>query len=282
MYSRIPFQLQLQCEVMELIGNIYRNNTFPYGPRVEDHYPSLFLKFHHVFITMMLYILLVKVFGPMIMRKRKPFSLKIIMMAYNLSQVLLNFYLLHKAILYWHSWIPKFWNHVCNPISETMGFTEENKMTYMQMMYYFYLTKLVDLLDTVFFVLRKKQSQVTFLHIFHHTSMVFNMWVSLIYLREEVISIFGIMNGTVHVIMYMYYFLAAFGPGIQKYLWWKKYLTKLQLVQFVIMIAISVKVKLIDCDCNPWFWTMWSFSVTVYFILFVHFYVTSYRKVKKV
>lgn len=31
--------------------------------------------------------------------------------------------------------------------------------------------------------------------------------------------------------MYSYYFLAALGPGMQKYLWWKKYLTQIQLVR---------------------------------------------------
>ena len=38
------------------------------------------------------------------------------------------------------------------------------------------------------------------------------------------------MNSFIHVIMYSYYGLAAFGPWIQKYLWWKRYLTMLQLV----------------------------------------------------
>lgn len=28
----------------------------------------------------------------------------------------------------------------------------------------------------------------------------------------------------------MYYGLAALGPEVQKYLWWKKYITKMQLV----------------------------------------------------
>ena len=40
----------------------------------------------------------------------------------------------------------------------------------------------------------------------------------------------GGMNVLVHVFMYTYYGLAAMGPQIQKYLWWKKYITKLQMV----------------------------------------------------
>ena len=38
----------------------------------------------------------------------------------------------------------------------------------------------------------------------------------------------ALINASVHVIMYSYYFLAALGPHMQKYLWWKRYLTKLQ------------------------------------------------------
>jgi hypothetical protein len=46
-------------------------------------------------------------------------------------------------------------------------------------------------------------------------------------------AFFGAMiNSLVHVIMYGYYGVAALGPEYQKYLWWKKYLTKIQLVSF--------------------------------------------------
>ena len=41
----------------------------------------------------------------------------------------------------------------------------------------------------------------------------------------------GTVNSLVHVIMYSYYFLAALGPQMQKYLWWKRYLTTFQMVQ---------------------------------------------------
>lgn len=40
----------------------------------------------------------------------------------------------------------------------------------------------------------------------------------------------GALNASVHVVMYSYYFLSALGPEVQKYLWWKKYITKLQMV----------------------------------------------------
>lgn len=40
----------------------------------------------------------------------------------------------------------------------------------------------------------------------------------------------NILNNFVHVLMYFYYMLAAMGPQYQKYLWWKRYMTELQIV----------------------------------------------------
>lgn len=45
------------------------------------------------------------------------------------------------------------------------------------------------------------------------------------------------LNTFVHMIMYTYYMLAAVGPHMQKYLWWKKYLTVIQLVRIIIIIV---------------------------------------------
>lgn len=43
-------------------------------------------------------------------------------------------------------------------------------------------------------------------------------------------SFHAMVNAGVHVIMYFYYGLSAAGPRFQKYLWWKKYMTAIQLV----------------------------------------------------
>lgn len=50
----------------------------------------------------------------------------------------------------------------------------------------------------------------------------------------------GLLNTFVHIIMYSYYGLAAIGPHMQKYLWWKKYLTSLQLVSTSYNMCVSV------------------------------------------
>ncbi|CAG2181481.1 unnamed protein product, partial [Oppiella nova] len=35
----------------------------------------------------------------------------------------------------------------------------------------------IELLDTIFFILRKKANQLTFLHVYHHSSMFIFWWV---------------------------------------------------------------------------------------------------------
>lgn len=115
----------------------------------------------------------------------------------------------------------------------------------------------------VFFVLRKKNSQVTFLHVYHHSIMPFTWWFGVRFAPGRVFSDFhdmtrvsfdilwlssdtlffisggmgtfhALLNCVVHVIMYSYYGLTAMGPNYQKYLWWKKYLTTIQLVSRVL------------------------------------------------
>ena len=70
------------------------------------------------------------------------------------------------------------------------------------------------------------------------------------------------LNSGVHMVMYLYYFLAACGPSLQKwvsnnfgtiavmfndpfhrYLWWKRYLTTMQMVQFVLVFIHALQVK---------------------------------------
>lgn len=45
--------------------------------------------------------------------------------------------------------------------------------------YYYYLIKVLDLADTIFFILRKKGSQVTFLHVYHHVAVLFGSFITL-------------------------------------------------------------------------------------------------------
>lgn len=93
--------------------------------------------------------------------------------------------------------------------------------------YFYFVAKLTELLDTVFFVLRKKERQVSFLHLYHHTVMPIISWGCVKFMAGGHGTFIGFINCFVHIVMYTYYLLAAAGFTN---LWWKKYVTRLQLV----------------------------------------------------
>lgn len=116
------------------------------------------------------YLLFVQKIGPHLMSNRKPYQLRSVLLAYNLLQVFFNFYTA-TAGFYFSYWQPDFdyagYNHYNGAIATTTSYTLAN------ICYFYFWTKIFDLFDTVFFVLRKKSNQISFLHIYHHCTMIF-------------------------------------------------------------------------------------------------------------
>lgn len=94
-------------------------------------------------------------------------------------------------------------------------------------------------------------------------------------------TFFGLLNTFVHIIMYAYYLLAALGPNVQKYLWWKKYLTSLQMVQFLAIMIHAFQLLFIDCDYPKAFVWWIGMHAVMFFFLFKEFYKQQYQKPSK-
>ena len=58
----------------------------------------------------------------------------------------------------------------------------------------------------------------------------------------------GLLNSFIHLVMYTYYGLSALGPAVKPYLWWKRYMTKMQMVQFVIVCIHSIQLVFMECN----------------------------------
>jgi elongation of very long chain fatty acids protein 7 len=63
--------------------------------------------------------------------------------------------------------------------------------------------------------------------------------------------------------------LAAIGPQMQKFLWWKKYLTALQMIQFVVIFVHSMML-FFDNPCGVPVFFFWVVIVhaLMFFVLF--------------
>ena len=62
-------------------------------------------------------------------------------------------------------------------------------------------------MDTIFFVLRKKQNQVTTLHVIHHSLMPFVTWCFVKLFPDPGPALTVTLNAFVHVVMYIYYYM---------------------------------------------------------------------------
>ncbi|XP_055380531.1 elongation of very long chain fatty acids protein AAEL008004-like [Condylostylus longicornis] len=236
-----------------------------------DHYLFLGSPLKTIAI-LALYYYFVKNLGPRLMKDRKPFQLKGVLMVYNIIQVVANAILSILSIYAFFSNPDRKLRCLLSDYSNTDIAMFEANLTYA-----YYLLKLSDLLDTIFFVLRKKNNQITFLHTYHHMCMIVGTYATAKWLPGGHMGIVGILNSFVHILMYSYYFIASMKPELSKSIWWKKYITQAQILQFSILF-VHFSHPLLFGDCKyPKFWMIFGFvQNTFMLILFSDFYYRTY------
>ncbi|XP_074110773.1 very long chain fatty acid elongase AAEL008004-like isoform X4 [Cotesia typhae] len=205
---------------------------------------------HSPFPTLMIcltYVYLVKVLGPKLMENRKPFQLKKVLIVYNLFQVIFSTWIFYEMV---HaSW-------------------------------WYYFSKFTEFLDTIFFVLRKKNNHISTLHVIHHGCMPMSVWFGVKFTPGGHSTFFGLLNSFVHIVMYTYYLLAALGPQVQPYLWWKKYLTAFQMIQFIAIMIHAFQLLFIECNYPKAFVWWIGLHAVMFFFLFNEFYKQQYSDKK--
>ena len=72
--------------------------------------------------------------------------------------------------------------------------------------------------------------------------------------------------------MYFYYMVAAMGPEYQKYIWWKKYLTSLQMVKDPLLTLNDNNTKFSDFLCNWFKEDLFRISSFLFFFFFFFFF----------
>ncbi|XP_047103938.1 elongation of very long chain fatty acids protein 7 [Schistocerca piceifrons] len=218
------------------------------------------------------YLYFVLKLGPALMAHRKPFELQKVLIFYNAYQVVFSVWLCLMPVRV--GAMDYLFKHVCQPMEHRNPFAYQVSSG----AWWYFFSKIIELLDTVFFVLRKKQSQVTFLHVYHHTITALFSWGYLKFLPGEQGVVIGVLNSFVHVFMYTYYLLAALGPRYQKYLWWKKYMTWIQLGQFCIMLMYLLFLLAYDCEFPKALTFFFVGNVVIFLYLFFDFYRNAYKK----
>ncbi|KAG6457502.1 hypothetical protein O3G_MSEX010338 [Manduca sexta] len=223
-----------------------------------------------------LYLTFVLKWGPKWMKHRPAFNLDKVLIVYNAAQIVACLYIFVNSIYLAWGWKYKW---ICEPVDYS---NTEEAIYIAWVCYLYFLLKVADLLDTVFFVLRKKFNQVTFLHIYHHTGMVLLTWGNSNYLAGGHGTFIGVINSFVHVIMYSYYLLTVIKPSAKQSFWWKKYITQLQILQFFwCVVHMAIIVFKPDCAYPRWTSALFLPQNVFMLILFIDFYIKNYIRKPK-
>lgn len=238
-------------------------------PRVEDWpmmsspWPTLSAFF--------LYLLIAN-YGPTLMKTRKPFQLRWILVGYNLYIAALNLWI--ACELCYCAYKLKY-RSFCQLVLIT---NDPYVIRIANGVWWYFASKGIEFADTLFFVLRKKDRQLTFLHKYHHSSMFLIWWTAARFVPGGSAILPIVINSLVHVLMYTYYGLAAIGPRLQKYLWWKRHLTIIQLIQFFVGVCIGIHLIVSGCQFTRWMQYVFSGYAFSFIILFGNFYLHEYIK----
>lgn len=125
-----------------------------------------------------IYLYLVLKVLPTYMMNRKPVNLTNFTRVYNVAQVIACSYFLTRSHMKGFSFKTTW-----------QCFKEENDfdkiMEYKSVLWCFLILRLAELSETAIFVLRKKQSQVSVLHVYHHIATASLVWIFMKYNRSE-------------------------------------------------------------------------------------------------
>ncbi|KAJ8984846.1 hypothetical protein NQ317_013047, partial [Molorchus minor] len=193
------------------------------------------------------YLYFVNKLGPKLMANRKPFDLRKVLIAYNLAQVILNAYIVYEAAFE----ILLYLKNDCDPIDYSYS---PRSIHVLKTYHMFFPYKNGGSFgygeyQQVFFVLRKKYNQTSFLHVYHHFGMVMMLWFAVKFFGGGAGAYIGLINGAVHTVMYTYYLLTAVDDKWKSSVALKKAITQMQMVQFSMFIVIYGRL-LLKSDCH--------------------------------
>ncbi|XP_050542564.1 elongation of very long chain fatty acids protein AAEL008004-like [Daktulosphaira vitifoliae] len=222
-----------------------------------------------------IYLYLVLYLGPKFMENRKPFKIMPIIKVYNILQLIACITIFYMIII--SGWTTEY-TLGCEPVEHTSP--TSNRLA--KLFWWTYMLKLVEFLETIFFILRKKTNQVSGLHVYHHASTFILAWAATKFFPGGMASFPILVNSFVHIVMYSYYELSSLGPHYKKIAnKFKKYITMIQLIQFGILVIHTLQAASSTCDIPNWYVYGTVPDITVLFYLFYKFYRKTYNRKNK-
>eukprot|EP00052_Salpingoeca_macrocollata_P031319 m.322456 g.322456 ORF g.322456 m.322456 type:complete len:308 (-) comp26995_c0_seq1:30-953(-) len=259
-----------------------------FSPSVPENYPSRawpMTRLDHAGAVVVAYLVFVVVgtlvmkmlFGPQpaesskrgLLMKFVTEPLTLVQAVYNPLQVALCYYMISEAV---REYQKQDYQLICNPFHP-----EKSGMA--RVVWVFYMSKIFDFFDTVFIVLRRKWTQLSFLHVYHHTTIFLFYWLNVNGGYDGDVYYTVVLNSFVHLVMYAYYFCTTMNITLPSFL--KPMVTYLQMSQFVTMNAQAIYILAMGCPYPnriTWGYLIYILSLLV---LFANFAKKTYGKAAK-
>jgi len=219
------------------------------------------------------YVYLVKVAGPKFMEHREPYNLKTFLVIYNAFQVAFSTYIF--CLLMKGGWAGSY-SLVCQPVDYSNSAESRTMRT---ATYIYYLSKFSEFIDTFAFIARKKFNQVSALHVIHHGIMPLSVWPGVRWVPGGHSTFFCTINAFIHILMYAYYMLAAMGPRFKRFIWWKRHMTNMQMIQFIAIFIHSIQLFVVpNCGFPIAYGYYIGAHAVLFFVLFGQFYIKEYMR----
>jgi len=204
------------------------------------------------------------------MRHREAFHIPSwILFIYNMALVILSIYMFEEIVVGIYR---SRYNLLCQRMVVSK---DKNEMKVTNALWFYFFSKAIEFMDTIFMVVRKRFTQITFLHVFHHSTMLIIWWIVMTWIPGGQAWFGPVLNSAVHVFMYAYYGLSVI-PSLREKLWWKKYITMFQLVQFMLIFTHTFTGLIRGCDYPLWGQVMLNGYMVIMLILFMNFYIHEY------
>ena len=233
--------------------------------------------FHNLFLIFC-YLTTIFVLSFIMKRVSKPFPTKYLAMWHNVFCTGLSLYM---CLEIWRQAYLGGYNILSQSLDRT-----ESGIPMASVLWVFYASKVPEFFDTVLMCLKQNFRQITFLHVYHHSSIFFIWWIIISYVPGGSSYWSAALNSFVHVVMYGYYLWSSLAPKAdptKKPRWnqpafYRKYITSFQLLQFCLNFFQATYMLFISPPADfPLFnvWILFFYMITM-LALFGNFFLKSY------
>lgn len=193
------------------------------------------------------------------MYNRKPIKFLNLKIFYNLFQIISNIIISFNL-----------YQLLDCSLSNPFGLNTKYNNEIQNYIHFHYILKYFDFIDTFFIICNKNKRQLTFLHIYHHSSILL-LWKYAINSGNAngTVAFSAMINGYIHVIMYSHYLITTLAIKNP----FKFLITKMQMTQFVLLISHSGMAIKNDIYISKNLCVIQIIYQSIMFLLFFNFFI---------